>query len=247
MNKTKVLTLGLFIALTILINILANALPFNGLDTATISDRNFTYFTPAGITFVIWGVIYLGWIGYFVYHWINVGKKSEWLSPAYPWFLLSCLANMTWLFLWHYEMLNLSVLVMVVLLISLIKVYLVTSSREKPTTQEKLLIQSPISIYLGWISVATIANIASALTKIGWNGFGISEEVWSAIMISVAVILGILMLVRQKDYVYVLVLIWSAFGIAINFRADSSIVFTTAVLGILVLLGGMVVTKMKAS
>jgi len=241
MNKLKALLVSLIVLATIFVNYLSNALPINGQNTVVISDRYFTFFTPAGFTFAIWGVIYVGLITYAIYHWLNLkNKKQEWLEKAVPWFVLANVANMLWLITWHYEQLGLSVLVMLVILGSLIKTYLLVNDKKVPNTQAiKLMVQTPISIYLGWISVATIANIASTLTQAKFSGFGIDPQLWSVALIAVATLLGITMLARRGDVAYVAVLIWATYGISRNFVEKSPLVSMTATAAA-VLLGVMV-------
>jgi hypothetical protein len=234
--------------LTIIVNALANVLPFNGQTTEVISDKYFNYFTPAGITFAIWGVIYIGWIAFTAYFWLarSAAARAR-LERAVPWFLISSVANSSWLVLWHYEQLGLSVLVMLVILGSLIKTYLelnsVSRGSKKTKTSEHLpmafswLARLPVSIYLGWISVATIANIAAALTQ---GGFTQNGESWGVIMILVAVVLSLVMLIRHSDVPFVLVVIWAALGIGLNFIASSYLVAITSFAAVAILAVGLI-------
>ncbi len=255
--KYRVLAILLTFAtfLTIIVNALANILPFNGQTTEVISDKYFNYFTPAGITFAIWGVIYLGWIAFTAYFWLARSSAArERLERAVPWLILSSVANSSWLVLWHYEQLGLSVLVMLVILGSLIKTYLElntdsvgvklpkASQRKSMSTQNlpmafSWLARLPISIYLGWISVATIANVAGALTQ---GGFTQNGESWGVVMILVAVVLSLVMLIRHSDVAFVLVVIWAALGIGLNFIASSYIITITSFAAVAILAVGLI-------
>ncbi len=238
--------LTLSVLLTIAVNALSNVLPFNGQTTEVISDKYFNFFTPAGITFAIWGVIYIGWIALSLYFWLARSAEARThLEKAAPWFILSGIANSAWLILWHYEQLGLSVLVMAVILGSLIKTYLALNpERELRGTGQQMMplafslfARLPISIYLGWISVATIANIAAALTQ---GGFTSNGESWGVIMIAVATILAISMLIRRSDVAFVLVVIWAALGIGLNFVTSSYLIAIAAFAAVFVLCVGSV-------
>ena len=214
------------IALTV--NILASALPLNGQNTGEISDRFQVYFVPAGYVFAIWFVIFVGWVVFAIYQFQPSQKESPRLRRLGYLFAISNLFNAGWLFAWHYNLFGLSVLVMLVLLGLLIGSYLrLDVNRAATSRAERWSVDVPFSIYLGWISVATVANITSWLYSIEWNGLGISAPLWAVIMIVVASVLGVLMTVTRRDAAYVFVLAWSFAGIAVK-QASVSNVATTA-------------------
>jgi hypothetical protein len=219
---------GLAVIATIAVNGLANALPLNDQTTGEISDRFQVYFVPASYVFSIWGVIYLGLILYGIYQALPSQRENPRLRRiGYP-FALSCLANIAWLFLWHYEYFVLTVLAMVAILLSLIVVYLRLGVGQTPVpTAEKWLVHVPFSIYLGWISVATIANVTSVLDLLNWGRFGLSAELWTVIMLLVGVALAWAMSLSRGDVAYVLVIIWAFVGIAVK-NSDTSVVSTAA-------------------
>ena len=139
-------------------------------------------------------------------------------------FILASLANIIWIFLWHYEQILLSLLAMILLFISLLMIYLrLNIGIEKVSMKEKLFVHVPISVYIGWITVATIANVTAALVTIGWDGFGISEQIWTMLVIIVAAIITILILVTRKDYAYSTVIVWAFIGIYIKRIADDPV------------------------
>jgi len=153
---------AMIIALSV--NGLANALPLNGKNTGVISDQFRVYFVPAGYVFAIWGVIYIGWIAFAVYQALPAQRNNPRLARIGWLFAANCVANAAWLFTWHYELLPLSVVAMLALLLSLIGIYIrLNIGRARVTTIEKWCVDVPFSIYLGWISVATIANITDLL------------------------------------------------------------------------------------
>jgi hypothetical protein len=212
----------------IVMNVLANALPLNGQDTGEISDRFDIYFVPAGYVFSIWGLIYLGLLAFTIYQALPAQKDSELLKKIYPAYWIGSLANVVWLFLWHYEVFSLTLAAMLTLLASLLYIY-VQISRESANLDrnQKWLVKLPFSIYLGWISVATIANVTQVLFYFGWGGWGISPVVWAVILLVIATVLGILMIWREYDIAYALVLVWAFIGIA-NSQADTALVANTA-------------------
>jgi len=220
---------SVIIALTV--NILASALPLNGQNTGEISDRFQVYFVPAGYVFAIWGIIYIGWIVFTIFQFRADRKESPRLRRLGYLFALSGIFNAAWLFCWHYNQFGLSVLVMLILLGLLIASYLrLDVNRISVSTAERWSVDIPFSIYLGWITVATVANITDLLYLIEWNGFGIAPQVWAVIMIIVASVVGLSMTLTRKDAAYVFVLVWSFIGIAVK-QVDVPNVATTAWIG----------------
>lgn len=202
---------------TIAFNGLANALPLNGLNTGEISDRFQTLFVPAGYVFSIWGLIYLGMLVFSVYQVLPSQLENPRIQRIRGLFVLSCLANMTWLYLWHYEHFVLTVLAMLVLLLSLIAIYLrLRIGRESVKAGESWCVRVLFSTYLGWITVATVANISTVLVFLKWDGWGLSPEVWTLIMILVAVSLSAVISLTRGDAAYAMVLMWAFAGIAIK-------------------------------
>jgi hypothetical protein len=200
---------------TIVVNALANIIPFNGQETGAISDRFAIYFVPAGYVFSIWGLIYLGLIAYAVFQALPAQRENPRLRSIGGLFLLSSLANILWIFLWHYEAFVITLPVMLVLLASLILIYLLLGTgRTSVSRAETWLVRVPFSIYLGWITVATIANATQLLFFLGWNGGIISPEVWTVIMLAVATVVAWLMAITRRDVAYLLVLVWAFVGIA---------------------------------
>jgi hypothetical protein len=207
--------LSVILALTI--NILASTLPLNGQNTGEISDRFQVYFVPAGYVFSIWGIIYLGWVAFIIFQFRASQKESTRLRRLGYLFAISNLANATWLFCWHYNQFGLSVLVMLALLILLIASYLrLNVNRSSITTVEYWSVDVPFSIYLGWITVASVANIADWLYLVEWSGFGISAQVWAVIMLAVASLFGLAMALTRRDVGYLSVLVWAFIGIAVK-------------------------------
>ena len=239
MSKDSVRQLAnvLSVGFALVINILASTLPLNGQNTGEISDRLPTFFTPAGYVFAIWFLIFVGWIAFAVYQALPAQKENPRLRRLGYVFALSGVFNAAWLFCWHYNQLALSVVVMLVLLGLLIASYLRLDVGKTPVRGvEKWSVDVPMSIYLGWISVATVANISGWLYSIQWDGFGISPQVWAVIMIVVASLLGALMTVLRRDSGYVFVLAWAFAGIGVK-QADAPLVANTAWAAAILMLG----------
>ena len=208
----------IIVILTIIINGLANFLPIGGNYTEELADNIPNLFVPAGITFAIWGVIYVLIILFSVYLAKDLFKKNKTTTPFLEkisyFFILANIANIVWIFLWHYEQVILSLLATLVVFGSLLVVYLrLNIGLEEVSLKDKIFVHVPISVYLGWGTVATIANVTAVLVIINWNGFGISEEIWTMLILVIATIIAILILFIRKDYAYIAVIIWALLGI----------------------------------
>lgn len=223
--------------LTIVLNVLANALPFNGQGTGEISDRFPILFVPAGYVFSIWGLIYIGMILFTVYQALNSQRENSLIDNIAPAYWIANMANNVWLFLWHWEFFPLTLIAMFTILLSLISLYRQFNKTESQLTPSELwLVKVPFSIYLGWISVATIANISQVLFFTGWNGFGLSPEIWTVNMLAVGAVLGILMLLRERDFAYAAVITWAFIGIAAKQANNPTIVYSAwAAAGLIIL------------
>lgn len=235
MKPRQILNLVALFA-TLIVNWLANALPLNNRTTGEISDQFPVLFTPAGYVFSIWGLIYLLLLGFAVYQALPSQRDNPRLERTAYWFVLSNIFNSVWIFLWHYEQFLLTLAAMLGLLVSLIVIYQRLEIGLKQVDRlEKYLVNLPFSIYLGWISVATIANFSTTLYDLGWNGFGIAPEIWTVIMLLVATGLGFIMLLRRRDFAYALVLAWAFIGITAR-QNDTPLVAVTAAVTALILL-----------
>jgi len=212
---TWVLFLGV-----IAVNALANILPINGYNTGQISAFYPNTFVPAGFTFSIWGVIYLLLLSYTIGYTYYTLKQKRYpkafalIERINFYFLLTCLFNMAWILAWHYLQIELSVVIMLLFLITLIQLFLKTSTMVHDLTlAQKFILQTPFIVYLGWISVATIANITALLVAYKWTAFSIAPVYWSAAMILIAILLAVLILKKFKTVSFALVVAWALWGI----------------------------------
>jgi benzodiazapine receptor len=221
----------LLFALTVVVNSLAGGTTLiGGQDTAAVSDANPTLITPAGYVFSIWGIIYI-LLGVFVVYQALPSQQGKEYQRKIGWlFVLSSLINIGWLFLWQFEYLSLSVVLMFLLLATLISIYVrLGVGKSAVSLRERLAVQLPFSVYLGWITVASIANVAATLVAIGWDGFGLSPETWAILVVAVALIITMLMLFTRKDLAYSLVIIWALLGIGVKQSGNQTIVMLTEI------------------
>jgi benzodiazapine receptor len=240
------------LAATIVVNGLANALPLNGLTTGEISDRFDVFFVPAGYVFSIWGLIYLGLFAFGIYQALPAQRENPRLRSIGYLFALSSIANAAWIFLWHYEVFPLTLVVMVILLVSLIAIYLrLDIGRAKVSRTERWLVDLPFSIYLGWITVATIANATSLLDFLNWNGWGIGPEVWALIMLVAASVIASAVSLTRGDVAYMLVIVWAFAGIAVKHQATPMVAWgawiATGLVAVMLVVGYLLKRQRKNS
>jgi len=227
-DKQQQILVILSILFTLVINGLANALPINGQNTGEISDRFQVYFVPAGYVFAIWGLIYLCLIAYAVFQALSSQRENQYLRAIRWPVILSGIANIVWIFLWHYEQFILTFFVMLVLLGSLIVVYIRLGIGKRFSTRvETWFVYVPFSIYLGWITVATVANATSLLDYLKWNRFGLSSEFWMGIILIAVLIIDVAMNFSRNDVPYTLVVLWALAGIGIKHAAVPAVAIPT--------------------
>jgi len=229
-------------ALMVAVNYLSNAGLLNGNSMKTISDRYFNYFTPAGYAFSIWGLIYLGLLGFVFYTGLD-GKKDPSRSAVTLkigwWFVLSSLANSCWVVAWLYDYIGLSVVIMGFLLFCLVKIIINTRMElDAHPLKDYLFIYWPFALYSGWITVAFIANISAYLTKIGWDGWGISEVNWAIIMICAAGLVNVVMVYTRNLREFAAVGIWALIAISLSNNtgpAGKNIVYACYAVSVIIL------------
>lgn len=223
-EKTPKRSMQIIVAVTFVImvtmNALANILPINGITSGDRSDSYENLFAPAGITFTIWSVIYLLLAAYVLYQFgifqkgAN-GNKGNLMTKIGLFFSISSVANTLWILAWHYDYILIALILIIIVLVCLIRInYL--SKDEDFNLKEKFFIRLPFSLYFGWLTVATIANVTTWLVSIGWGGFGVSESLWTIFILGVGTAIGILTMFTFKDMAFGLVLIWAYIGIYIK-------------------------------
>ena len=255
LQKKKLLQIGNiagFIA-TVVVNFLAVGLPLNNRTTQQLSDALPNLFVPAGITFSIWSVIYILLGVFAIYQAKDLFKEEKedlsFLDKISYFFILSSIANVAWIFFWHYELVAVSLVVMILLFISLLALYLrLDIGKSDASKQERNFIHLPISVYFGWITTATVANVTAFLVSINWDRFGIAEEAWAIVILVVVALIYVLTVITRNDIAYGLVGVWSSLGIVLKQITAAPVVGITALIVLIVIglaIAWVVVNKIK--
>lgn len=214
----------LMFGLMIMMNYLANSLPINGKTTGELSDQYPNLFVPAGITFSIWGVIYLLLL---VFIFIQFRESNKSVVQSIGWaFALSSLLNGAWIVAWHFEKLPLSLAIMLGMLILLVYIGINISGISAGW------VKAAFGVYLGWICIATIANITALLVNSGWNGWGFSDQFWTITMIIAGLLITAFAVIRLQNPFIGLAVIWAFSGIVIKQLGNNTPIVTTALLAI---------------
>ncbi len=219
----KIINLAMF-GLMITMNYLANALPLNNKTTGQLSAQYPNLFVPAGITFSIWGIIYLLLFAFVI---LQFRESNRTIVQNIGWaFALSCLLNSLWIVAWHYEQLPLSLIIMLGLLATLVyigfKIYPASSGLTKAV----------FGVYLGWICIATIANATALLVNYQWGGWGIPDQSWTIIMVIAGLVITSLTIIRLNNPFVGLAVIWAFAGIVLNRWGNHPLIVFTAFLAI---------------
>lgn len=220
----------LFVVAVIVVNGLANALPINGQQTGDISDRFQVYFTPAGYVFSIWGLIYLGLLGFSVYQLLPSQRSNELIDRISLPFWISSIANIAWILFWHYEYFATTLAVMLVLLGSLIWLTRILFAEGKPSNiAERWLLRVPFSIYVGWITVATLANLTALLEEKGLRPFDMSARDWAVAMVILGGVIALAVGRVRRDLAYLAVIVWAFVGIGFKNGWDGPVAVSAMV------------------
>jgi hypothetical protein len=235
-DTLRQILVALAVLATLVVNILANVLPFNGITTAQVSDQFHVYFVPAGYVFAIWGLIYIGLIVYAVYQALPAQRENPRLRRTGYFVVIASLANCVWLFLWHYQQFALTLVAMLGLLAMLIVTYLdLEIGKTRVSRAETWAVRVPFSIYLGWITVATIANVTDVLYFWQWDGFGIGARDWALVLFAAVIVIAGLMSLTRRDVAYNLVIVWALVGIAVKQAAAKSLVIASLASAVVVI------------
>lgn len=208
----------------IVVNYLATTSQIGGVTPSYISEKYQTVVTPAGYAFSIWGLIYLGMIAFSIYQ--AFPSNAERFSKIRTFYIISCVANITWIYVWHYERLTTSLLAMLTLLISLAIINIKLMDTED--FKENLLVKLPFSIYFGWVTVATILNVSILLASYGIQTSEVISIILGCVLIVVATVLGII--IRQKIGIiaYPLTIAWAVTAIAVKQSGKTALMFVSA-------------------
>ncbi|GLP96461.1 tryptophan-rich sensory protein [Paraferrimonas sedimenticola] len=218
--------------LVILVNALANIIPIGGLNTGQVSALYPSLFTPAGYVFAIWSLIYLWLTGFVVYQARAEQRERPLIQAIRVPFVYGCLANASWIFVWHYQLIALAMLAIAALLWFNYRCYQLIQGAEL-TRQDKLWLAAPISLYLGWIAVANIANISSLQTAWDLNDFLFNAIQWTWLKLALAGSVAAWFLLKRDDVIIPLVVLWAAAGIAVKQAATPEVSGAAATLTLL--------------
>ncbi|MCB1701648.1 MAG: tryptophan-rich sensory protein [Pseudomonadales bacterium] len=209
----NIVAFGLMIAL----NAMATSIPLGGQTPPEISANYPSLFTPAGFTFSIWGLIYLGLLLFVIYQALPAQRTNATLARLSGLFKVNCVANAAWILAWHYDFLLLSVLIMLCILATLIRIYRILHKRQTTASPlECIVTHLPFRIYTAWICVATIANISTVQTALGWDDVGTDAINWALLKLALAGAVGATVIARKNDIAFILVVAWAAFGISVK-------------------------------
>jgi hypothetical protein len=256
MNKSRSLLILSILNLlgflgTVVVNALANILPINDITTGELSDLYPNLFVPAGLTFTIWGLIYVLLAIFVIYQLLpsvrRDPQKIEFVQRIGPLFFVSCLANIGWIFAWHYQIVPLSLVLMLILLGCLLAIYVrLNIGKSQAPKAQRYLAHLPFSVYLGWITIATIANVTALLVS---NGWGLDQQqLWAVAVIIVGIAIALSVLFTRKDIYYCLVVDWALLGILLKrlsatTPAQSVVVIT--IVGLVLISGGIIAQMIR--
>ena len=213
----------------IVVNALSNFFPLNGLSIGAISNTLFSevLVTPANYAFAIWGVIYLGLVAFGIYQAAPARRDNARLQRVRSPIIAASLFQSLWVFAFQGRLFWLSVVVMIGILLSLVSAFLQSKKdSDRISRAEKWLIQIPIGVYFGWITVATVVNIASALYNSGWTGSGISPAIWTVILSAISAAIAVTITLQYRDIAFPAVIIWALVAIALRQTSQSAILIT---------------------
>lgn len=230
---------------TLFVNYLSYALPLNGKDTGAVSEQYPNLFVPAGLTFSIWSLIYLGLLAFSLWQLaapadrVGNAPASVAVRALGGLFIASCLLNSAWLFAWHYDLIGLSVVLMLLLLSTLIAITRRVFGWLPNLQPYRWLLRAPFGLYLGWISIATIANITAWLVHLRWDGFGLSPVSWTIVVILIGLIITLGAVRTYNNVFYGLAVAWAFLGIVLKRSQEvepSSLILLTAGISALIVL-----------
>lgn len=224
------------IAVTIVINTLSNLFPPGGQNIGEIANTILAgvLITPANYAFAIWGLIYLGLMAYGIYQYSRDRRHQPEIQRTNQLLIVASVAQILWIFLFTLEQFAWSILAMVGILLPLIGIYLTLDiGRGRVSRQRRWQAHIPFSVYLGWIAVATVVNVASALYAANWTGWGLSPITWTVIMVVIAALLAAAIMVTRQDAAYALVTVWALLAIALRHTTITAIWATAAVAAVI--------------
>lgn len=239
MKKFLQIANGVALVSTVFINYLSNSGAVNGKTIGSVSDGLRSLFTPAGYAFSIWGFIYLLLFGFIFYQGRSLFKKNtedDFVEKIGPWFIISCIANSGWVFLWLLGYTGLSCIFIFLLLFSLLKI-IMNNRMEIWDAPAKviLFLWWPFVFYAGWVTVASIANVSAYLVKINWDAWGISPQNWTIIMIIIAAVINVTVIYTRNLREFATAGVWALIAIAVpNYDSHPIIAYVAIAASIII-------------
>ncbi len=216
------------LALVLLFNFLSNAIPFNNMTQEDLAAEYPVLITPAAYAFSIWGLIYLALIAFIIYQALPQYRENPAVKAVGILFAVSSIFNIAWLFVWHYQRIGWSLVIILLLLATLVVIYLrLGAVTAEKNIFDRILVKYPFSLYLGWISAASIVNFNAWLYSIDWLGTGTGAVFFTMLMAIIAALIALAVFYLRQDYIYAAVFVWALVGIGV--RHGTAIPFLTVV------------------
>ncbi len=224
----------------IVMNYLSNTGLFGGQTNGDVSRKYHTLVTPAGYAFAIWGLIFLGLLAFAVYQALPSQRTNSRFRAIGWWVILNAFCNAIWSPLFNTEHIDLALLIILVMLFSLVVIeqrllirrdsggYAGTGAALLPIDPDMTLPESsaplletwlariPFSMYFGWLTVATILNVAVYLKATDVSLIGLSESAWATVVLIVGILIGAVVFNRFRSVTYMLVFAWAYVAIAVE-------------------------------
>jgi len=216
-----------------------NVFPLNGVPMGELSNTLFTavQIIPADYAFAIWGLIYLGLVAFAIYQSQSTQRKNPGLQRSGYLLVFASLAQCAWIYLFLARLFPLSTIAMLGILLPLIGMYQQLGiGQQQVSLPERWFIHIPISLYLGWITVATVVNVAISLYSLNWDGWGIAPSVWAVMMMIVSTAIAIVITTQRHDIAFSLVVVWALIAIAVRQMDTPLIAITGVVMAIALIL-----------
>ncbi|TXT64882.1 MAG: conserved membrane protein of unknown function [Promethearchaeota archaeon] len=235
------------VVVTIIINLLANALPLNNISTGELADLYPNLLVPAGYVFSIWFIIYVLITILAIYQAKDLFKSEKeelpFIEKIGPYFIIASLGNISWIFFWHYQIFLLPLVAIVVLFLGLLMCYLrLDIAISDAPKNEKIFVHLPISVYFGWSTVATVAQVTAILVQVGLPSFGTLAELLTILVIAVLVLIGLLVIFTRRDFAYGAVLVWASIGIFVKQLPLNILISITGLIAAIAVSAGLIYT-----
>ena len=211
---------------------------------------NATLIAPATPAFAIWGVIYLGLVAYAVWQFLPGQSAASRQRRIGYWVAASLILNAAWILSIQYNLLALSVPIIVILLAVLLRIFIELSASAPSSRLDALLTDGSLGLYLGWVAIATAANVTAFLVAIGFGGFGLPPALWSVVVIAVAALAGVALAVHGRGRIApALSLSWGLAWVAVGRLAGepaSTVTGVAAIAAVVIVLASAIIVRTRS-